>query len=150
MLQEILMHCSSNLFVMDSYLFKKQKNDISIDIINFYNDKSFKYIISAFLNAHKLDFDSIYHWDNWEEYDILNQDGAHFVNTGSYMNNLFCNICIKHNHIELPIDRDLVSFYESSLKNIFMSLGCNEESDLILKFEDMLKKYDENGKRYLR
>jgi len=66
------------------------------------------------------------------------------------MNNLFCNICIKHNHIELPIDRDLVSFYESSLKNIFMSLGCNEESDLILKFEDMLKKYDENGKRYLR
>ena len=31
-----------------------------------------------------------------------------------------------------------------------MSLGCNEESDLILKFENMLKKYDENGKRYLR
>ena len=60
------------------------------------------------------------------------------------MNNLFCNICIKHDHIELPIDRDLVSFYESSLKNIFMSLGCNEESDLILKFENMLKKYDEN------
>ena len=58
-LQEILMHCSSNLFVMDSYLFEKQKNDISIDIINFYNNKSFKYIISAFLNAHKLDFDSI-------------------------------------------------------------------------------------------
>lgn len=149
-LQEILMHCSSNLFVMDSYLFEKQKNDISIDIINFYNNKSFKYIISVFLNAHKLDFDSIYHWDNWEKYDILNQDGAHFVNTGSYMNNLFCNICIKHDHIELPIDRDLVSFYEISLKNIFMSLGCNEESDLILKFENMLKKYDENGKRYLR
>lgn len=44
----------------------------------------------------------------------------------------------------------LVSFYKSSLKNTFISLGCNEKSDLILKFENMLKKYDENGKRYLR
>lgn len=149
-LQEILMHCSSNLFAMDSYLFEKQKNDISIDIIAFYKNKSFKYIIDAFLNAHKLDFDNIYHWDSWENYDILNQDEAHFVNTGSYMNNLFCNICIKHNQIELPIDRDLVSFYKSTLKNTFMSLGCNKESDLVLKFENMLKKYDENGKKYLR
>lgn len=149
-LQEILRHCSSNLFVMDSYLFEKHKNDISIEIINFYKGKSFEYIILAFLNAHKLDFDSIYHWDSWERYDILNQDGAHFVNTGLYMNNLFCNICIKHNHVKFPIDRDLVSFYKSSLKNTLMSLGCNEESDLILKFENMLKKYDENGKKYLR
>ncbi len=149
-LQEILRHCSSNLFAMDSYIFEKQKNDISVEIIDFYKNKSFKYIVSAFLNAHKLDFDSIYNWDSWEGHDILNQDGAHFVNTGLYINNLFCNICVKHNHIELPTDRDLVSFYKSSLKNTFMSLGCNEESDLILKFEDMLKKYDENGRKYLR
>lgn len=149
-LKEILIHFSSNLFVMDSYFFEKQKNDIKIEIIEFYKDKSFKYIISAFLNAHKLDFDSIYNWDSWERYNILDQDDAHFVNTGTYINNLFCNICVKHNHIELPIDRDLVSFYKSSLKNVFMSLGCNEESNLILKFEDMLKKYEENGKKYLR
>ena len=50
-LQEILMHCSSNLFVMDSYLFEKQKNDISIDIINFYNDKSFKVFIMSLFNT---------------------------------------------------------------------------------------------------
>ena len=115
-----------------------------------YNNKSFKYIISAFLNAHKLDLDSIYNWDNWEGYDILNAEGAHFVKTSTYMNDLFCNICLKHNNIELPIDRDLVSLYNSSLKNKLFSLGCNENSNLILKFEDMLQEYDENGKKYLR
>ena len=149
-LQEILMHFSSNLYAMDSYLFEKKKNKIKEEIIHFYNNKSFKYIISAFLNAHKLDLDSIYNWDNWEGYDILNAEGAHFVKTSTYMNDLFCNICLKHNNIELPIDRDLVSLYNSSLKNKLFSLGCNENSNLILKFEDMLQEYDENGKKYLR
>lgn len=149
-LQEILMHYSSNLYAMDAYLFEKNKSEVGNEIINFYSKKSFKYIISAFLNTHKLDFDSIYHWEDWEKYDILNEEGAHFVKTGSYINNLFCNICIKQENIELPVDRDLVSFYNSSLKNIFDSLGYNESSNLILKFEEMLKKYNENGKRYLR
>ena len=149
-LQEILKHCSSNLYVMDSYLYEKKEDRIKEEIIAFYRNKSFKYIISVFLNAHRLDFDSFYNWDNWEKYDIIKDEGVHFVKTSTYMNDLFCNICLKHNNIELPTDRDLVSLYNSSLKNKLFILGCNENSNLILKFEDMLQKYNENGKKYLR
>lgn len=149
-LEEILINCSSNLFVMDAYIFNKIKDKHGDKILDFYYIKSFKYIVSGFLNAHKFDFDSIYHWDKWEGIDILNSEGAHWVKTGSYMNNLFCNICLKHNSIDLPLDRDLVSFYNSSLKNTFLSLGCDGDSDLILKFENMVEEYNQNGKKYLR
>lgn len=149
-LQEILINCSSNLFAMDSYIFNKTRDKHGDNILDFYNNKSFKYILSAFLYAHKFDFDSIYHWDKWEGIDVLNADGAHWVKTGSYLNSLFCNICLKHNSIDLPTDRDLVSFYNSSLKNTFLSLGCDGDSNLILKFENMVEEYNQNGKKYLR
>lgn len=146
-LKDLLLHCSSNLFAMDSYLFNKANDEMKNDILKYYNSKEFEYVSEAFLKCHELDFDSIYNWDDWENREYNNEDEMYSIFTSEYLNNLFCNICVNHQNIIIPVNNQLQSLYSCSLKTIFDKLNISDDNPIIKKFDEMLEIYKENKDR---
>jgi hypothetical protein len=149
-LEEVLKHFESNIFAMHSYILNdiKEDSEQKEKLLTYYKKYSSVDISKIYLNATWIDFnDHTYDWDMWEEHEF--DSGAWNVNTSIYLTQLYC-ICLNEipvSRIELPVNSDLTDKYNSGIKNELLHYSNN---GLIEKFEELVKRVEDQEKEYLR